>query len=370
MLKQNFLVFFLVSFFCVNAQKTTLSGSVTDSETNYPMSYVNVLFPKTQAGSYTDEEGHFHVDISGFHPNDSVLFSHLGYDEIRTTISEVQKQPFLRLKPKDFAMGEVVVSPFSALDLIKLAKSKIKDNYPTNYSNTHFIFKDFSKRSGHKSHYYYFDFNLHLATYSGKKMQAGWKVNKHEIYDKKGEMTAQMKPTELLDAILLEKGLSDKQLAKNDYRFLSQTVYEGEMLDVIGFTRKPEKQSSAVRVDGKIYIANDTKAVRMIELRVYSIKSKRIMLVAKMDSLNVNVKMAFKKVDNTNVIDYISQTTYAKGSLFGKKENLHYSTTAKAVSHELNIPESAVYKANDVERIFKKEKAQNINALTADPDMQ
>lgn len=94
------------------------------------------------------------------------------------------------------------------------------------------------------------------------------------------------------------------------------------------------------------------------------------MLVAKMDSLNVNVKMAFKKMGDTNVIDYISQTTFAKGSLFGKSENLHYSTTAKAVSHELNVPETAVYKANDVERIFKKEKAQNINALTAEPDMQ
>lgn len=362
---------FLLVFFThlVSAQKIVLSGYVADSETGYTMSYVNVVFPKTQNGNYTDEEGRFRIDVSELKTSDSVFFSHLGYEEIRTTIANVQQHSAIKLKAKNFAIGEVVVSPMSAVDLLRLAKSKIKENYPTNYSNSRFIFKDFSKRSGHKSHYYYFDLNLYLATYAGTKMQAGWKVNKHEIYDKKNEMTAQMKPTDLLDAVLLERGLTEKQLAKNDYRFLSKTTFNGEDLDVIGFTRKPDEQSKFARINGKVYIAHDTKAIRMIEIHVHNIKSKRFYLVAKMDSLNVNVKMAFKKVGDTNVIDYISQTTYAKGSLFGKKENLHYSTTAKAIAHELNIPAASVYKANDVDRIFKKEKEQSINELKEEPSM-
>lgn len=365
--------FFFLIFSCLSlslsAQQNKLSGTVIDSATGYTMSYVNVVFPKTQEGSFTDEEGRFGIDVSAYEQSDSVFLSHLGYEEVRTTIANVILHGTIVMKPKNFEIGEVEVSPLDALNYVKLARSKISENYPTTYSSTHFIFKDFSKRSGHRSHYYYFDLNLYLQSYAGTKMVAGWKVNKHELYDKKGEMTAQMKPTDLLQAVMMERGMSDKELDKNDYRFLSQTTYDGELLDVVAFTRKPEEQSKFVRVEGKAFIAHDTKAIRFLEMHVYSIKSKRFMLVAKMDSLNVNVKMAFKKTGDTNVIDYISQTTYAKGSLFGKSEYLQYSTTAKAVGHTLNVPENAVYRENDVKKIFKEEKEQNMDALKQEPEM-
>ncbi|HEY0261850.1 MAG TPA: carboxypeptidase-like regulatory domain-containing protein, partial [Chitinophagales bacterium] len=331
-----FSAFLTLFSIAISAQQNTFAGVVVDGATGYTMSYVDVVFLKTQEGNFTDEEGAFHIDISGLNFNDSVVFSHLGYEEFRTTIGNVLKTSSVVMKPKDFTFGEVVVSPLDALSYIKLARSKIADNYPTTYSNTHLIFKDFSKRSGHKSHYYYFDLDMYLQSYTGTKMSAGWKVNKHELYDKKRELNPSMNPTQLLPAVQLENFLDDKKLAENDYKFLSQTTFEGEDLTVIAFTRKPDKRTEFVRVEGKIFISQETKAFRFFELHVHNTKSKRFMLVAKMDSLNMNVKMAFKKQADTNVLDYIAQTTYLKGSLFGKSENLNYSTTAKVLSTELN----------------------------------
>lgn len=368
MFKQILLALFFLPYLAF-AQQAKLQGSITDGKAGHSMSYVNIALPKIQSGTISDEEGVFDIDITGLSGSDSVIFSYLGYEEIHTTIAALQQQPVVIMQPVDFSIGEVIIKPVDALGLIKQARSQIKDNYPTNYSNTHIIYKDFSKRSGHQSHYYFFDLNMYLASYAGTNFDAGWKVNKHELYDKKHELTPSMNPTMLLKVNQLEKFLDDKELEKNEYKWLNKTTYNGEDLDVIAFTHKPDKRSNYIHIDGKIYIAADSKAFRFIELHVYNLKSKRFMLVAKMDSLNINMKIAFKKIDNTNVLDYISQTTYAKGTLFGKQENLQYSTTARSVGQELNIPANMIYKENDVKRIFKEEKQQNIDELKQDPDM-
>ncbi len=370
MLAKSIVVFVvLVATTCV-AQTENYRGIITDAETGYPLPYANVFIPTTKQGMYANDEGVFQVNTIATTDSDSIFFSHIGYESIRTTILDLKKiNGNVSMRANQYNLNEVVITPFAAKELLQLAVSKVKDNYPTDYSRMRLVFKDFSRRSGHRSHYFYFDFNAYLKSYEGKKAEVTTKVNKHEMYDKKGEFTASMKPTDLMRFVMLEKSFEDEKLDEYEFNYLNSETYEGEQFDVIGFKAIPTKKNSFVSVRGRVFVGKTNKAIRYVEFSIKSEKAKRFMLVAKMDSLNVLVKAAFKPFEGKYVLDYVVQSTFAKGKIFGKAENLVYSTTAKAIEHQLQLKPSEVYQQNDVKTIFDDEKPKDISLLKDDPDM-
>lgn len=353
------------------AQNDYLQGMITEAETGYPLSYTNVYVPSTKQGVFANDEGVFQINLKGTVNTDSILFSHIGYMEYRTTIAKLMaNNGNVSMSTNQYRLDEVIITPLAAKELLQLAVKRVKDNYPADYSRMRLNFKDFSRRSGHRSHYFYFDFDAYLQSYQGDKPNLTTKVHNYEMYDKKGEFTASMKPTDLMRAIMLEKSFSDEKLADYEFQFLNNEVYEGETYDVVGFKAIPTKKNSFVSQKGRVFIGKSDKAIRYIEFTVKSEQAKRFMLVAKMDSLNVLIKAAFKPFDGKYVLDYIVQTTFAKGKIFGKPESLVYSTTAKSTEHQTNLKPSELYTANDVKDIFDKEKPKDIGELKVDPDMR
>jgi len=353
------------------AQNENYQGTITDAETGYPLSYANVYVPLTQQGMYANDEGVYLVNFKDATDNDSIFFSHIGYESFRTTITGLKKiNGNVFMRANQYNLNEVIITPFAAKELLQLAVRKVKDNYPTDYSRMRLVFKDFSRRSGHRSHYFYFDFDAYLKSYQGEKAEFSTKVREHQMYDKKGELTASMKPTDLMRLAMLEKSFEDEKLKDFEFKYLDSETFEGEDFDVIGFKAIPTKKNSFVSVRGRVFIGKTNKAIRYVEVSIKSEKAKRFMLVAKMDSLNILVKSAFKPYEGKYVLDYVVQTTFAKGKFFGKPENLVYSTTARAVEHQLKLKQSEIYLQNDVKVIFDDEKPKDISLLKDDPDMK
>ena len=353
------------------AQTENYQGTITDAETGYPLSYANVYVPVTQQGMYANDEGVYQVSFKAATDNDSIFFSHIGYESFRTTISGLKTlNGNVFMRANQYNLNEVVITPFAAKELLQLAVRKVKDNYPTDNSRMRLVFKDFSRRSGHRSHYFYFDFDAYIKSYQGLKAEFTTKVRAHEMYDKKGELTASMKPTDLMRSLMLERTFKDEKLNDFEFKYLNSETYEGDEFDVVGFKGIPTKKNSFVSVRGRVFIGKTNKAIRYVEFSIKSEKAKRFMLVAKMDSLNVLVKAAFKPFEGKYVLDYIVQSTFAKGKFFGKPENLVYSTTARAIEHQLKLKQSEIYLQNDVKTIFDDEKPKDISLLKDDPDMK
>ncbi len=360
----------LFLFNCV-AQPTFFQGTITDAETAYPISYANVFIPATQQGMYANDEGVFQVSLKDAADTDSIFFSHIGYEKSSLTIGQMKAMNGnISMRSNQYSLDEVIITPLAAKELLQLAVRKVKDNYPTAFSKMRMVFKDFSRRSGHRSHFFFFDFDAYLQTYQGEKPVLNTKVNSYEMYDKKREFTASMKPTDLLRVVMLEKSFSDERLKDYEFRYLSNEIYAGEEFDVIGFKGIPTKKNDFISQNGRVFIGKKDREIRYIELSLKNEGSKRFMLVAKMDSLNVLIKVAFKPHDGKYVLDYAVQSTFAKGKLFGKAESLVYSTTAKTIEHKISVSAEDVFQGNEVKEIFDKEKPKDISLMTEDPDMK
>lgn len=118
--------FLLIVFFISNVsytQTNILKKIVVDAETLTPLPNVHI-YSKLD-NTLSNEDGFF-----TFYSNDNeVVFNHLGYEVLFTTINEIQPKDTIYLKPKLFELNEVVV--LDNKNLIKSVYSKIFDNYPT-----------------------------------------------------------------------------------------------------------------------------------------------------------------------------------------------------------------------------------------------
>ena len=150
----------------ITASAQGISGILTD-EHGLPLSYVNVTLVRTQLGSNSTESGRYTIDTAGLQSGDEIAFTHLGYTDVRMTVSTlIQSGTSLSMRPRDYAMREVVVTPRDARGLLLDAISAIKDNYPNEFTREEMVFKDYSIRNGHKSHYGYYHFDLYAPTYT------------------------------------------------------------------------------------------------------------------------------------------------------------------------------------------------------------
>ena len=79
----NFLI--ILGSFTMAAQSGSITGSVTDSNTNDPLPGVNVIVKNTTNGTNTDFNGNFSVD--NVSSGDVLVFSYIGYETFEFTVS-------------------------------------------------------------------------------------------------------------------------------------------------------------------------------------------------------------------------------------------------------------------------------------------
>ena len=98
-------IFFYLTF--LTAQSFQVSGLVTDSQSKLPISDVNVFSKDT--GTSTDNYGKFTFYVEN---DDSISFSHIGYQSIKLKISENMK---IFLQPSSLIGNSVNVSAYRAI---------------------------------------------------------------------------------------------------------------------------------------------------------------------------------------------------------------------------------------------------------------
>jgi hypothetical protein len=119
-----------------------------------------------------------------------------------------------------------------------------------------------------------------------------------------------------------------------------------------------------------VYINKKDKGIRFIDFHIYNEKASRFLLVFKMDTLNINAKIAYVKVDGKYMLDYIHQATYASGKIFGKHENLVFSSSAKVIDRQAHLKMNQIVMKTEVDDIFTNEKPKDIKELKSEPDMK
>jgi hypothetical protein len=124
---------FLLAFFSlnlVNAQKTKVSGKVTDEETGEGIPYVKVYFYNSKIGTMTDSIGNYLLDT--YYATDSLVFSFLGYEkQVKSVEKDISQEINCALFVEVFQNEEVVIKPPDEFPSTILHK-KIIANKPVN----------------------------------------------------------------------------------------------------------------------------------------------------------------------------------------------------------------------------------------------
>lgn len=106
-----------------------VSGKVINAKTKEPVEFVSVFIEGTLLGTSTDEKGNFTLSYTFIDNNQKVIFQRLGFATDTFLLSQLRKREPVELMPSEQTIGEVVIKPVNAFELLQKALEKIPDNY-------------------------------------------------------------------------------------------------------------------------------------------------------------------------------------------------------------------------------------------------
>ncbi|MCL4482064.1 MAG: DUF5686 and carboxypeptidase regulatory-like domain-containing protein [Bacteroidetes bacterium] len=139
-IKSISLIFFviLLSVQLSQAQKTVISGKITEASTGLPIPYATIVFKGTFIGTMSDLNGNF--NLSTLTPTNTVEISSIGYKKKEIAV-QLKKAVNLDIQlEEDIIMtGEVVVRPGEnpAIPIFKKIIEHKKENNPANFPSWH-----------------------------------------------------------------------------------------------------------------------------------------------------------------------------------------------------------------------------------------
>lgn len=134
------IIFFLLNLFSLlsSAQNFQISGTVTDSKTEKPLAFVNIIANNESRGTTTDIDGRFLLKSNS--PLQSLTFSYVGYEPLTIALSG-ESYVEVKLKRKAFQLEEVVVFPGEnpAHRIIRNVTENRENNNPENLKSFAYV---------------------------------------------------------------------------------------------------------------------------------------------------------------------------------------------------------------------------------------
>jgi hypothetical protein len=118
----------------VKAQKTEISGKITEEGTNNPVPYVSIVFKGTFTGTMSDLNGNY--NLSSTKPATLIEFTAVGYKKQIFTIKANQVNKLDVVMTEDIvSLAEISVKPGEnpAIPLFRKIVDRKKDNNPSNF---------------------------------------------------------------------------------------------------------------------------------------------------------------------------------------------------------------------------------------------
>lgn len=130
-------ILFLCSLSSV-AQKTVISGKITEAKSGLPIPYATIVFKGTYIGTMSDLNGNF--NLSTLTPTNAIEISSIGFKKIEIPAKIKQTVHLEITLEEDMIMtGEVVVKPGEnpAIPLLRKVIEHKKENNPANFPSWH-----------------------------------------------------------------------------------------------------------------------------------------------------------------------------------------------------------------------------------------
>jgi hypothetical protein len=270
-MKSLYTIIAIFTFFNASAQNFRISGIVRDSKTLELLQNASVLLYEANnvSGSMTNLEGKFSINCTG--RPDSIIFSMVGYRSIRYNRSEIPDGGPLAvdLSVQSAGLQEVKITPIRAIDIVRLAASKLNSFNPTN----DFESKAFYREIIHDSNSYYSVAEaIFNAQFSIRKKSCTLKMEKGRTKEDVAYTTLFEDfhpgggPEDAVDQSLVVKQpdfLTGSRFKYYNYRLDSTVVYDGGFFYVVSFDQKPGIKEALEK--GYMYIDENDYSILKFE---------------------------------------------------------------------------------------------------------
>jgi len=130
-----------LTFFAQQTQTpTTVSATLVDDVTFYPIDNVNIININTVKGTVSDAKGHFTIAAKA---NDTLHISLIGYESIKVRVTndwiKNKNTTSIPLTPKAYALEEVVITKYNLTGYLPIDSklAPVKENYRYNIAGLH-----------------------------------------------------------------------------------------------------------------------------------------------------------------------------------------------------------------------------------------
>mgnify|MGYP006081649521 FL=1 len=108
----------------------TITGDVYAKKSNSLLPFASVNLKKKFKGTVANNEGFFAFTLPIEHLKDTLEISFIGYEKKEILIDTIQQHVKVELTASNFVLSEIVLSPLSPEDYIKLAVKHMPANFP------------------------------------------------------------------------------------------------------------------------------------------------------------------------------------------------------------------------------------------------
>jgi len=127
-----------------------ISGTIVDQETADPTPYAQVYLMKRPAGTLSNLEGNFQIEVSDRDATDTLMFSYLGYSKIKIPVSRYIASQIrtVQMNAETFALQELVIRPKTAREYVEQAVRNTPKHYKTHDYNSTLFSREVGRING------------------------------------------------------------------------------------------------------------------------------------------------------------------------------------------------------------------------------
>ncbi len=124
-----------------------LNGKVIDNNTKKLLVFATITVEGENTATISNIEGEFLLKIAKSSNVDKIRVSYLGYKDLVYPIKNFGKgMHLIKLEPISITLGEIIVTPNSPDQIVRLALNKVYDNYDTDPYKMTAFFREFVKK--------------------------------------------------------------------------------------------------------------------------------------------------------------------------------------------------------------------------------
>jgi hypothetical protein len=292
------------------AQRLTVSAKVVDQETKEPLVFASVGIKDKAIGTITNLQGEFDFHVSPEYRNDALVISILGYKSFEAPVWTLLDKPnqIIELEKTTFLLQEVVVKDsLTGGDVLRIALSRVEQNYPSGPYMMDGFYRDIKKVGGTyislleaATKIYDEDYKAPRNKFKLRERVALMEVRRSLGYGNK--FTAYFEQDNLLEELLLQNSIKyrqfpDEEIFYDSLRRDPDSYYNGHDIYVLSHT---------VDYTLKVFVDKTNFAIIHLEFEsdLTSDVTKRRGMISRFVHLNRIVD--FRQYDGRFYLNYIS----------------------------------------------------------------